>query len=192
MNITISSFLAAIWTTIIDPAKVARQIMARRYTRGTLWTGLALVSIVSVILLRLLYFVAPVAMPMGFTPNLYGLVMASVLVILTFALYLTGQVFGGKATFPHSFAIIIWLEAVALVIRAVQAIVYLISPVMSSYVSIFGIVALLWILLNFVKQVHRFEGFGRAVLTIVVAIGGIGFGFGFFMTLIGISAGVGL
>ena len=138
------------------------------------------------------HFIAPVAMPMGFTPNLYGLVMACVLVILTFALYLTGQSLGGKATFPHSFAIIIWLEAVALVIRAAQAIVYLVSPAMASYVSIFGMVALLWILVNFVKEVHQFETFGRAVLTIVVAIGGIGLGFGLFMSLIGISAGMGL
>ena len=118
-------FLSAIWATIIDPSQMAQRIMARRYTRGTLWMGLALVSILSVLLLKMLYFIAPVAMPLGFTPNLYGLVMACVLVILTFGLYLTGQTLGGKATFPHSFAIIIWLEAVALVIRTAQALVYL-------------------------------------------------------------------
>lgn len=191
MITTVTSFVSAIWATVVDPAQMAQVIMQRRYTRGTLWMGLALVSILSIILLRLLYYIVPVAMPMGFTPNLYGLVMACVLVILTFGVYLTGQVLGGKATFPHSFAAVIWLEAVALTLRAVQALVYLVSPVLSSYVSLVGLVALMWVLLNFVNEIHRFNSLGRAAATILLAVLGIGFGFGLFMTLIGISAGMG-
>ena len=191
MNVVLE-FLSAVWATIIDPAQMAQRIMSRRYTRGTLWMGLALVSILSVLLLRMLYFIAPVAMPLSFTPNLYGLVMACVLVILTFGLYLTGQTLGGKATFPHSFATIIWLEAVALVIRAAQALVYLASPMLAGYLSIAGMVALLWILVNFVNEVHRFDNLGRAILTILNAVVGIGFGFGLFMAMIGISAGAGI
>ncbi len=187
-----TSFLAAIWDTLKDPALMAQRIMQRRYTRGTLWMGLALVSILSVILLQLLFYIAPIAMPLGFTPNLYGMVMACVLVILTFGIYLTGQVLGGKATFPHCFAMVIWLEAVALILRIVQALVYLFSPVLSSYVSIVGLVALVWVMVNFVNEVHQFKSLPRALATIVLAVVGIGFGFGLFMTLIGISAGMGL
>lgn len=187
----VTSFLTAIWDTVRDPAQMAQRIMQRRYTRGTLWMGLALVSILSVILLKLLFYISPVAMPLGFTPNFYGLVMACVLVIFAFGIYLTGQVLGGKATFPHSFAVVIWLEAVALVLRAVQALVYLFSPVLSSYVSIIGMVALVWVLVSFVNEVHQFKSLPRALATIVLAFLGIGFGFGIFMTLIGISVGVG-
>lgn len=191
MSELVTSFWAAILVTLKDPALMAQRIMQRRYTRGTLWMGLALVSILSVILVQLLYFITPIAMPLGFTPNLYGLVMACVLVILTFGIYLTGQVLGGKATFPHCFATVIWLEAVALVLRVVQALVYLFSPVLSSYISIIGLVALVWIMVNFVNEVHRFNSLPRALATIVMAVVGIGFGFGLFMTLIGFSAGMG-
>lgn len=191
MTGTLTTFLQAIWATLVDPAQMAREIMQRRYTRGTLWMGLVLVSILSIILVRVLYFISPVAMPLGFTPNLYGLVIACVLVILTFGVYLTGQMLGGTGTFPHSFAAVIWLEAVALVLRAVQALVYLFSPVLSSYVSILGMVALVWILVNFVNEVHQFKSLGRAALTLVMAVVGIGFGFGLFMSLIGVSAGMG-
>ncbi|WP_458790381.1 YIP1 family protein [Yoonia sp. MH D7] len=191
MSELVTSFWAAILVTLKDPALMAQRIMQRRYTRGTLWMGLALVSILSVILVQLLYFITPIAMPLGFTPNIYGLVMACVLVILTFGIYLTGQVLGGKATFPHCFATVIWLEAVALVLRVVQALVYLFSPVLSSYISIIGLVALVWIMVNFVNEVHQFNSLPRALATIVMAVVGIGFGFGLFMTLIGFSAGMG-
>jgi len=43
-------------------------------------------------------------------------------------------------------------------------------------------------LLNFVNEVHKFNSFGRAFATIVIAIFGIGFGFGLFLSVIGVSA----
>lgn len=162
--------------------------MARSYDRGTLWMGVTLVSILSVLLIQILQVITPFTMPMGFTPLLYGLVMGCILIILTMGLYLTGQMLGGQGTFTHSFALVIWLEATALTFRVVQAVVGFISPGISGLLSFAGLIALLWILLNFVNEVHKFNSFGRAFATIVIAIFSIGFGFGLFLSVIGVSA----
>ena len=118
----------------------------------------------------------------------YGLIMACVLIILTMVLYLTGRMLGGKSTFPHAFAAVIWLEMTALCVRSVQAFVSIVSPSAAGLLSIFGLVALLRVLVIFVNETQRFDSQPRALATIVIAMLGIGFGFGFFLTVIGVSA----
>jgi hypothetical protein len=184
----LATFLRLIGETVTQPAQMAGRIMARPYDRGTLWMGVTLVSILSALLIQILQVITPFTMPMGFTPLLYGLVMGCILIILTMGLYLTGQMLGGQGTFTHSFALVIWLEATALTFRVVQAVVGFISPGISGLLSFAGLIALLWILLNFVNEVHNFNSFGRAFATIVIAIFGIGFGFGLFLSVIGVSA----
>ncbi|MDG1866566.1 MAG: YIP1 family protein [Yoonia sp.] len=184
----LTTFLRLIGETVTQPAQMAGRIMARPYDRGTLWMGVTLVSILSVLLIQILQVITPFTMPMGFTPLLYGLVMGCILIILTMGLYLTGQMLGGQGTFTHSFALVIWLEVTALTFRVVQAVVGFISPGISGLLSFAGLIALLWIFLNFVNEVHKFNSFGRAFATIVIAIFGIGFGFGLFLSVIGVSA----
>ena len=184
----LTTFLRLIGETVTQPAQMAGRIMARPYDRGTLWMGVTLVSILSVLLIQILQVITPFTMPMGFTPLLYGLVMGCILIILTMGLYLTGQMLGGQGTFTHSFALVIWLEVPALTFRVVQAVVGFISPGISGLLSFAGLIALLWILLNFVNEVHKFNSFSHAFATIVIAIFGIGFGFGLFLSVIGVSA----
>jgi len=129
-----------------------------------------------------------VVLPLGVNPMAYGLIMACVLIILAMALYLTGLMLGGKATFPHAFAAVIWLEMTALCVRSVQAVVSIVSPSAAGLLSIVGLVALLRVLVTFVNETQRFESQSRALATIVIAIVGISFGFGFFLTVIGVSA----
>ena len=184
----LATFLRLIGETVTQPAQMAGRIVARPYDRGTLWMGVTLVSILSVLLIQILQVITPFTMPMGFTPLLYGPVMGCILIILTMGLYLTGQMLGGQGTFTHSFALVIWLEVTALTFRVIQAVVGFISPGISGLLSFAGLIALLWILLNFVNEVHKFNSFGRAFATIVIAIFGIGFGFGLFLSVIGVSA----
>ncbi|MFT5866340.1 MAG: hypothetical protein ACI82I_002085 [Gammaproteobacteria bacterium] len=182
-------FFALIWLTLVNPELMARRIMQQTYGRNTLWMGVGLVSILSVVLVLLVGIVtSPVPLPLGLSPMMYGLTMACVLIILTMALYLTGHMLGGKATFPHAFAAVIWLEMTALCVRSAQAFVSIVSPSVAGLLSIVGLVALLRVLVTFVNETQRFDSQPRALATIVIAILGIGFGFGFFLTVIGVSA----
>lgn len=182
-------FFALIWLTLVNPELMARRIMHQTYERSTLWMGVGLVSILSVLLVLLVGLISsPVILPLGASPMAYGLIMACVLIILTMVLYLTGRMLGGKSTFPHAFAAVIWLEMTALCVRSVQAFVSIVSPSAAGLLSIVGLVALLRVLVTFVNETQRFDSQPRALATIVIAMLGIGFGFGFFLTVIGVSA----
>ena len=63
----VRDFFALIWLTLINPELMARRIMLRSYDRGTLWMGVALVSILSVLLVLLAGFVSPVVCRWGST-----------------------------------------------------------------------------------------------------------------------------
>jgi hypothetical protein len=184
----VRDFFGLIWLTLIDPAQMAQRIMLRSYDRGTLWMGVALVSILSIVLVLLVGLISPVVLPMGVSPMVYGLIMASVLIVLTMALYLTGLMLGGTSTFPHAFAAVIWLEMTAICIRSVQAVVSVVSPSAAGFLSIISLAALFRVLVTFVDETQQFKSLPRAFATIVIAILGISFGFGFFLAVIGVSA----
>jgi hypothetical protein len=181
-------FFGLIWLTLVNPAMMARKIMLRNYDRGTLWMGLALVDVLSVVLVLLLGLLVPVNLPLGFSPMLYGLIMTCILVVSTMALYLMGLLLGGASTFPHTFAAVIWLEMTAICVRTVQAIVSFISPSAAGLISTMGLVALLWVLVNFVNETQRFNSLPRALATIVFAFLGAAVGLAFYLALIGASA----
>lgn len=184
---SLRNFFELIWLTLFQPVAMARVVMTRSYDRGTLWMGVTLVSILSVLLVVAVDLVSPVELPMGFTPPLYGLVMACVLIVLSMAVYLTGQMLGGKSTFPHMFALVIWLEMTAICVRTVQAVVGFISPSAASLVSVAGGVCLFIALLTFVNESHRFDSLPRAFATIVISVFGMAFGASFFLAVIGVS-----
>jgi len=183
-----ADFARLIWFTLVQPAQVAQRVMQRSYDRGTLWMGVVLVCVLSVLLVIVMGAVTDITLPLGLTPLMYGLAMGCILIVLAMAFYLTGQMLGGTSTFPHAFALVIWLEMTSLVVRAVQSVVGLISPNAAGILSLAGIVALSWVMINFINETHGFQSLPRAFATIVIAIVGIGFGFGLFMSVIGLGA----
>lgn len=185
---SLRNFFGLIWLTLVQPVAMSHVVMTRSYDRGTLWMGVVLVSILSVVLVLAVGLISPVELPMGFTPSLYGLVMACILVVMSMALYLTGQMLGGKSTFPHMFALVIWLEMTAICVRTVQAVVGFVSPSAASLVSIAGAIGLFLAFLNFVNESHRFNSLPRAFATIAIAVFGMAFGASFFLAVIGVSS----
>ena len=181
-------FFALIWLTLLHPAVMASRIMKFSYDRRTLCMGVGLVSIMSVILVLVVGLTSPIVLPLGFSPIVYGLIMAFVLIMLALALHKTGLIFGGLATLSQTFAAVIWLEMTAFCVRSVQTIVSMISPNLADILSTVGLIALLRVLVSFVNEIHQFESFPRATTTIVIAILGIGIGFAFLLTMFGVTA----
>ena len=104
MNNNFQSLLRLFGQSITDPAGAARILTARRYDRQTLWTLLALVSVLSVLLLAVSNLLVPVVVPeemIVITPMTYGVIIAASLVMLVFALYWVGRMFGGTGHFPR-------------------------------------------------------------------------------------------
>lgn len=191
MTLDLPTFLRLVWQTVIAPAETAERIVALRLPRAVLWQAMALVTILSVLLAALVQGALPTlptATGTPIAPISYALILGGSLVILVFALHYTGQALGGNGEFSGAIALVVWLEAVAMVIRFAQGILLLISPAIAGLFSIVSLGILLWCLINFIDVLHRFDSRGKAVLVLFLAVVGIAVGLTFILALIGAGA----
>ncbi|NJR43059.1 MAG: hypothetical protein HC767_10775 [Akkermansiaceae bacterium] len=65
--------------------------------------------------------------------------------------------------------VVVWLQVLMLGLQLLQVLLLLISPVLAAVVGLAGIVLFLWLLTNFVAELHGFQSllavFGAIVLT---------------------------
>lgn len=190
MTIDLPSFLRLVWQTIVAPAETAERILALRLPRAVLWEALVLVTVLSVLLASLVQGATPTlptAEGTAVSPLAYGLILGGSLVMMVFALHFTGQALGGSGEFTGAIALVVWLEAVAMVVRFIQGLLLWLSPPFASIFSIVALAVLLWCLINFIDVLHRFDSRGKAVMVLFLAV--IGLAVGLFMILALIGAG---
>jgi len=177
--------------SLVMPADVARRILTFDLSRAVLWQALLLVTIAGVLVSAMTQ--GPILdLPVGtatvaVAPFRYVLILGGSLVMLVFALYFTGQMLGGTGGFAATLAIVIWLEAIAVLIRLGQGVVLLALPQIGGAVALAGLLILLWCLVNFVAVLHGFDSLGRAALTLLLAVIGITLGLTLILTIIRVT-----
>lgn len=185
---TIDGFARLAMATFSQPAAVARAIIAMRLPREAAWLGLALVTVLSVLLVGLMNALVPPpegAALIEVTPLTYALILGGSLVITIFALHLTGQMLGGNGELLDLLALVVWLQMLMLGLQVVQAAIVLLAPLLGGLFMIVTVALSLWVLVNFVNEAHGFDSLGRAVLTLVAALIGVGVGLSVLLGLIG-------
>ncbi len=190
MRVT-ADFFALIWRTLVSPAEVAQRIAGLQLDRATLWSGMALVTITSVLMMALTQILLPGTISEGAvetTPYGMTLILGGLLVMTVFGVYFSGKVLGGTGSFPTALAMVVWLEVFSIVVRALQALVFGLAPGLGSMLTYLGMAVLIWVLVNFVNVLHGFASLGRAAMTVVVAVVGVGSGLALIVTMIGVGA----
>ena len=192
MQVDLRSLVGFALRSLLGPADAARRIMTLNFSRGILWQALVLVTIAGVLASALTQ--GPVlALPLGtemvgVAPFGYAMILGGSLVLLVFALYFTGQMLGGTGDFSQTLALVIWIEAIAVLIRLAQSVILVAVPDVGGVVALAGMVILLWCLLNFVSVLHGFDSLWRAALTLLLAVIGITLGLTVILTLISVTA----
>ena len=173
--------------SIVDPAGISRLLLRQHLSRSVLWSLLALVSILSVLLIELGSLVSMGAVAVQLTPFMLTLVLASSLVVLIFAIHLTGSALGGTGRLDQAILLVAWWQGVGLIIQAAQTVAMLILPPLAGVVTLVGLAWLIFALLHFVNQLHGFDSLFKALGTVLLGIVGFSFGIAFFLTLLGVT-----
>lgn len=194
MTLDPAAFLRLVWQTVTDPAGTARMILSLDLSRGVLWQGLVLVTTLSVLLGALVQGGRP-ALPgadgVEVGPLAYAMILGASLVLMVFAIHFTGRSMGGTGDFGGAIALVVWLEAVAMVVRFVQGLLLLLAPPLAGLFSIAALAVLLWCLVTFVDVLHGFRSRGKAALVLILAVFGLGVGLMLILSLIGVGAATG-
>ncbi|MEL7179465.1 MAG: YIP1 family protein [Pseudomonadota bacterium] len=191
MTVDFQTWMRAVWTSVMEPSDSARKVINMNVPRDALWTGLALVAVLNVILVMLLQWVSP--MPVAFedrtlilSPFGFTAVMGTFLVLFVFGTYYAGKILGGAGSLIATLAIIVWFQSISLTLEAVQLVLILISPAIGSIFGLLSFGALVWCFVNFVNVLHQFENLGKAIVTILLSFVGTAIVAGIVATILGV------
>ena len=175
MTLDFQTWMQAVWSSIMEPSQAARRVIGFAAPRDALWTALALVAVLNVILMMLLQMITPV--PDGMQAGaivispIGGVAMIGIfLVLFVMALYQVGQFFGGTGSFDGTLAILVWFQAMSLTLEFMQVLLVLISPAIGSLFGIISLAAMIWVFVNFINVLHAYDNFGTSILTIILAL----------------------
>ena len=136
--------------------------------------ALTLTAVVSAVLLSLFIGplppeVDPVTAAMLSSPFYLAIVQLVGLAMISLSLHLLGRVFSGHGTLPQAVAMMAWLEVILILISTVQSVALILLPPLGVLLVPVGMVLSLWLITNFVAELHGFESLGLTLLGVIAA-----------------------
>ena len=192
MNLSEILTLSGLWRhtrdTIRAPQEAAQAVLALNLPRNVLWLGLALVITLSTLLASAVLLMVPMpeagaGVPM---PVVMGIVQAVFLVLVSLGIAVIGARFGGKGDFDGALALMVWLQAVFLVVQAFQIVAIAIGlSVLADIVSLASIPLFFWLMAQFVTVLHGFSSVWKTFWAIIMFL----IAFAFLLSLVVTSFG---
>ena len=193
MNLSEILTLSGLWRhtrdTIRAPQEAAQAVLALNLPRNVLWLGLALVITLSTLLASAVLLMVPMpeagaGVPM---PVVMGIVQAVFLVFVSLGIAVIGARFGGKGDFDGALALMVWLQAVFLVVQAFQIVAIAIGlSVLADIVSLASIPLFFWLMAQFVTVLHGFSSVWKTFWAIIMFL----IAFAFLLSLVVTSFGL--
>jgi len=192
MTMDFQTWMRAVWTSIAEPTETARKVVARDVPREALWTALALVAVLNVILIAAAQMLSPVHGAMqeqaiALSPFGLAAIIGIFLVLFVFGTFYAGQIMGGTGTLPGTLAIVVWFQSVSLTLEAIQLVLVILSPSIAALYGLLSMGALVWCFMNFVNVLHGFNNLGKALAAIFFALVGTALIAGILLTLLGLG-----
>lgn len=196
MTINFQTWMKAVWLSIMEPSNMAQKVIGLNLPQQALWTGLALVAVLNVVLLALLQMLSPAPIvfeeqAFALSPFAYVAIIGIFLVMLVGGTYYIGKIMGGVGTFAATLTIIVWFQSISLTLEAIQLVLVLISPAVASIFGMLSLGALIWCIVNFVNVLHGFQNLGKALAAILLALIGTALSAGIVISILGVGPAMG-
>jgi len=177
--------------TLRSPRDAARQILDMRLDSPVLWTALALIVVLNASLngITIPLLPLPETVPMIFAaPWMFAIVLGGGIVISTFLLTWVGRMLGGRAELFDILALIMWPQALRLVVQAAVFVLFFFSTLLSDLIALAAGLYGLWITIAFLDEAQGFGSVLKTIMVLVLTMLGVAFGLSFFLLLIGASS----
>ncbi|MEM9250120.1 MAG: YIP1 family protein [Pseudomonadota bacterium] len=184
--------------TFSDPRGAASRILRMDLPSNVLWEALALVVVLSVIAAQVttLLLAQPGLAPgeageemipsFLSNPLIMGAIQGVILVFMVFAVHLIGRGFGGTGQFDGAIALVVWLQFLLVCLQGVQVFAGLLSPALSGFIGLIGVVLFFWLLTQFVVVLHGFQSSAMVFVMIVVSMLALAFALSMVLTILGV------
>ncbi len=192
MTLTLPDLLRLAWETIRAPREAARVVMGVDLPRTARWEALfALVMVGTLLAIAITYlFTGDLVMYLGVipaTPITAAIISVSASVITVFAIYWIGTALGGSGGFGDAILLVAWTQFVVICMQLAQLVTFLLLPAISVLIEVAASVISVWILTNFIAELHGFKSLAKVFLMMLVSLFGLAFGVTLILAVIGVS-----
>ena len=192
MTFTLNQLLAMAGRTVKNPREGASEVLALGIPREALWTIVALVVVISVILAEATVFVAGMRAGIAEGSAQIGpfggaAILLALLIAMAAAVHLVGRAMGGKGSFPEAVLLIAWMQFILDCVQVLQILALLILPSVAGILFIVGVALSLWLLTNFVAVLHGFRSLAQVFVMILVTTFAIAFFLSLALTFLGVA-----
>lgn len=188
MQLDVQALTTAIRLTLRDPRGAARGIIAMQLPVSVGWAAMALMVVIS----ALLSSVSAMMFPMDLPPEMAAMFsspfrlaegQAIVLAVGLMLIHGVGRMFGGTGRFTDALLLMAWMEALLILLQVLQMLAMLVLPPLASILGFLGIAVFIWLLVNFVAELHGFRSLLKVLLSIVGTVLAVSFAMAFVMAV---------
>ena len=189
MDLTLPNILALVRLTLQNPRQGADRIMALDLPMNGRWLALILVAAVSAIGTHLSIALMPaeqrdMMLALIASPVRTALLQAGIWAVMAGAIAAGGRMRGGTGTFPDALILMVWLQFILLCVQLVQVLAGVMLPVLADLIGLAGLGLLLWLLTNFVAELHGFRSLIAVFAGLVAGAFAFTFVAAFLLTLV--------
>jgi hypothetical protein len=174
MDLSLATLAAEARLTLQDPRAGLRRILSLDPPMQARWIGFVIMAIGSAIITHLSFALVPVEdrdamMGMMNSPLRTVAMQGALLLAIVQLVHWLGRMRGGTGTFPDALLSMVWLQFLMLGLQVIQLVLMVVLPPVGAIVNLAGFVIFLWLLTNFIAELHGFR-------SLLAVFGGIIFG----------------
>ncbi|WP_022703758.1 Yip1 family protein [Pseudorhodobacter ferrugineus] len=178
MDFTPAFLMRMVVETLRAPRRGAAMILDFGFAPMVGWMALLLMAVASTVLTHISFAMMPPE-----AREIWGAAMGSpirtamlqwvVLLISVHAIHKVGRKMGGTGSLNGAVVLVAWLQFILLCVQIAQLVTQALVPPVSDMLGILGLVLFLWLMTNFVAELHGFTNlaltFFGIFLTVIVA-----------------------
>ncbi len=187
---TLEGFLRLAAQSVTAPRDVARLLLSLRLGQEALLTAFALVVVLNALMLGLSGLAVPAdpALPGFLTqPALFLGVQALALAGTIAAVTGLGRVFGAEADPARVAVVLIWLQALRVLVQALLLLVLPLSAGLASLIQVAGSILGVWIVVHFIDEALALDSLFKAAAVLILGVLAMAFGLSILLSLMGVS-----
>ncbi|AWB48504.1 YIP1 family protein [Gemmobacter aquarius] len=172
MDVTVGGLVALLKLTFQNPRKAAAMIVQSGLPDNARWAALVLMAVASAIVMYAVSAMAPTIGPDGeviampgpfFWAGMVGFGMG----VTALLVYGVGRWRGGSGSLPDAVLLVAWLQVVQLALVFMQMVLLVVMPPLASLLEVASVVIFLWLLTNFVAELHGFRSVGMVLAGVI-------------------------
>lgn len=183
MDLSLAGLFDEVRYSLTNPRPGLRRILSMNLPASAAWSALGLMAIFSAVLVHFSFAMVPTEEQdmvidmvawLSQSPLRSFMLQSAVMLLQVLLIFWLGRARGGKGTFADTLTMVAWFQFLMLIIQLLQLAVQILLPPLATLVNLAGLGIFLWIITNFVAEVHGFRSlpyvFGGIILGSIVLL----------------------